>query len=225
MQALVPLLRVTVGLLLTAGYLAIAAWGWGESNGWTGFLAHPARAAAAVLLLFLTTGVALASAPSGQAEQQSATDLRLMPVGLLLGLLLAWLPPHGEAHHWATLPGGDALRWSGIALMVAGGLLRVMAIWQLGSRFSGRVEVQQGHQLETSGLYSNIRHPAYLGGLLLLLGWCLVFRSATGLPLVAGMTIVLMARIRDEERLLGEVFGEEYRKYQRRTRRLLPWIY
>lgn len=216
------IIRLVVGLLMNAGYLALAAWGWG---GWSSFLAHPARVAAAALLLALTVGVTLAPSPGGRSEQVSSTDRWVMPIGLMLGLLLAWLPPYAEAHNWPSLPDNEALRWGGVTLMAFGGVLRVVAIWRLGARFSGRVELQQGHRLETGGIYSVIRHPAYLGGLVLLLGWCLVFRSLAGLPLVVGMTLVLLARIQDEERLLGEVFGNEYRNYQRCTRRLVPWVY
>jgi protein-S-isoprenylcysteine O-methyltransferase Ste14 len=222
MQTIPRFVSLGVGLLLTTGYLALAAWGWG---GVSGLLAHPARASAALLLLLLTAAVALSAAPAGRAGNASPTDRWIMPLGLALGLLLAWLPPHAEVRGWLTLPGGDLIRWVGVTLMALGGSLRVAAIWRLGSRFSGRVELQRGHRLETSGLYAHLRHPAYLGGLLLLLGWCLVFRSGAGLPLVAGMTATLLARIRDEEAFLASVFNEEYLSYQRRTRRLIPWLY
>ena len=57
-------------------------------------------------------------------------------------------------------------------------------------------------------------------------GWALVFRSIIGLLLTAAMCVPIIARIRAEEEFLVQEFGDQYRKYQRRTRwRLLPLIY
>ena len=50
----------------------------------------------------------------------------------------------------------------------------------LGNRFSGLVAIQPGHKLLTSGIYSVIRHPSYLGLLLNSLGWSLAFRAGAG---------------------------------------------
>jgi protein-S-isoprenylcysteine O-methyltransferase Ste14 len=61
--------------------------------------------------------------------------------------------------------------------------------------------------------------------LLYLAGYVLVFRCWLGLLLVAATLAVLVARMNAEEALLAEEFGEEYAAYQRRTWRLLPWLY
>ena len=77
----------------------------------------------------------------------------------------------------------------------------------------------------TTGLYARIRHPSYLGLLVASLGWALVFRSAVGLLLTAALLVPLVARIRDEERLLAAEFGAEYAAYRRRTWRLVPGLW
>jgi hypothetical protein len=96
----------------------------------------------------------------------------------------------------------------------------------LGDRFSGLVAIQPGHTLVTDGIYSIIRHPSYLGLFLVSLGWVLAFRSGVGLVLTACLIPPLLARIRAEEALLLDQFGDEYRTYRSRTSsRLIPGIY
>ena len=78
---------------------------------------------------------------------------------------------------------GDAVRWLGVVLFVVGGALRLWPVYVLGHRFSGLVAIQPGHALVTTGIYSVIRHPSYLGLFVNALGWALVFRSAVGVLL------------------------------------------
>jgi protein-S-isoprenylcysteine O-methyltransferase Ste14 len=79
--------------------------------------------------------------------------------------------------------------------------------------------------LVTSGLYGIIRHPSYLGLFVSVLGWGLAFRSGVGVAIAVLMLLVLLARIKAEERLLSETFGAEYDAYRARTWRLLPYVY
>ena len=76
--------------------------------------------------------------------------------------------------------GGDGVRWLGVVLFAAGGAVRLWPVFVLGRRFSGLVAIQPGHTLVTTGIYSIIRHPSYLGLLVSSLGWGLAFRSGVG---------------------------------------------
>jgi len=111
-------------------------------------------------------------------------------------------------------------------VMGAGFGLRLWAMGTLARQFTHRVTILEDHTLIRSGLYKVIRHPAYLGQLVLVLGIGLALANSVSvlatilLPLVA-----LAARIRIEERALLERFGEEYREYSRGTSRLVPWIW
>jgi protein-S-isoprenylcysteine O-methyltransferase Ste14 len=98
-------------------------------------------------------------------------------------------------------------------------------VFVLGRRFSGLVAIQSGHTLVTSGVYSVIRHPSYLGLLLNSLGWALAFRSGVGVLLSALMIPPILARIDAEERLLRSQFGAEYEAFCARTSRLIPGLY
>jgi protein-S-isoprenylcysteine O-methyltransferase Ste14 len=95
----------------------------------------------------------------------------------------------------------------------------------LGRRFSGLVAIQPGHTLVTTGVYSVIRHPSYLGLLVNSLGWGLAFRSGVGVLLTALSIPPLLARIRAEEMLLRTQFGADYDAYRARTSRLIPGLY
>ena len=142
----------------------------------------------------------------------------------VLGLLGAFLPAYTDRKGFWMLD-GEAMRWTGVALFVAGGVLRIWPVFVLGRRFSGLVAIQPGHTLVTTGIYRVIRNPSYLGLLVNSLGWGLAFRSGVGVLLTALTIPPLVARMRAEEALLLSEFGDEYDAYRNRTSRLVPGVY
>ena len=121
---------------------------------------------------------------------------------------------------------------AGLCLLLVGGYLRFKARLQLKKRagFSslvstGRLQIVEGHRLVTDGLYERVRHPIYLAETLRNFGFVLIFSSIYGVLFIALGTIFLLFRIRTEERMLVGVFGEDYREYQRNTKKLIPYIY
>jgi protein-S-isoprenylcysteine O-methyltransferase Ste14 len=117
---------------------------------------------------------------------------------------------------------GNWLRWLGVVLFAIGGVLRIVPVFVLGRRFSGLVAIQPGHTLVTTGIYATIRHPSYLGLLVMMLGWVLAFRSLVGVVLTALMILPLIARMNSEEALLASQLQTEYAAYRERTWRLIP---
>jgi protein-S-isoprenylcysteine O-methyltransferase Ste14 len=205
----------------TLAYLGLAILGWG---GFAAFFSHPPLIALTIVL-FALAGASLFSAgnlSSGEREYR-ANRWILIPF-TLIGLLSGWLPAFTDRVEFWTLD-GNAVRWLGVILFAAGGALRIWPVFVLGRRFSGLVAIQPGHALVTTGIYGAIRHPSYLGVLILMAGWALAFRSGIGLVLAALIIPPLLVRIRAEERLLRSQFGAEYDAYRARTARLIPGLY
>jgi protein-S-isoprenylcysteine O-methyltransferase Ste14 len=148
----------------------------------------------------------------------------VIPVFGAIGLLLAYLPAYDDRAGFSTFD-GETARWIGVALFAFGGALRLWPVFILGNRFSGLVAIQPGHRLVTTGVYSVIRHPSYLGLILGALGWALAFRSGAGVLVAALLIIPTVGRIRAEETLHSSEFGGEYEAYRARTSRLIPGIY
>ncbi len=121
---------------------------------------------------------------------------------------------------------------AGVCLLLIGGYLRFKARLELKRKAgfrslasTGRLQIVEGHQLVKDGLYKHVRHPIYLAETLRNFGFVLIFSSIYGVLLIAVGTIFLLFRIRIEERMLVEAFGEDYKEYQRSTKRLIPYIY
>ena len=133
--------------------------------------------------------------------------------------------PYMDARDLGVLPGGDALRWMGLTVLVAGVALRLGPMLELGRRFVSVVAVQPEHTLHTRGFYARIRHPSYLGILLMDVGFVGVFRSTLGLALLPVVFWMFRRRMDVEETFMVEQFGTEYRAYMERTRRILPGVY
>lgn len=210
--------RLIAPLVVLAFEAALLAAGLGS------FAALADPRAIALLVLWGSAGYALQWLQPMRGHDAATTerDPGAMLVLLFAPLLAPMVGAWGARMGWAMLPGVPLVSWIGVALAAIGLTLRIAAMARLGPRFSPLVAVQREHVLETNGLYSRVRHPGYLGGLLACLGSALAFGSALALPLVLLMRLAQGARIRREEALMARTFGEAWADYVRRTGALLP---
>jgi protein-S-isoprenylcysteine O-methyltransferase Ste14 len=216
-----PALRLALVIVGSVVYLGLAVLGWG---GLAAFFSHPALTALAIAFLALS-GVALfAGGNVSPGEREDRGNRWVLAAFGVIGLLDAFLPAWTDRKGFWTID-GDTIRWLGVVLFAAGGVLRLWPVFVLGHRFSGLVAIQPGHTLVTSGVYGVIRHPSYLGMFINALGWGLAFRSGVGVLLAALMVPPLLARIRAEETLLRSQFGVEYDAFRARTSKLIPGLY
>jgi protein-S-isoprenylcysteine O-methyltransferase Ste14 len=218
-MALIPRMALVIGG--TAAYLALAILGWGRL---AAFFSHPALVALAVATAVLAGVSLFAGGNVSPGVREDRSNRWVITAFALLGLVDGFLPAYTDRLDFWTID-GDAIRWVGVLLFAVGGALRVWPVFLLGNRFSGLVAIQPGHTLLTTGIYSIIRHPSYLGLLVASLGWALAFRSAVGVLLTLLLLPPLLARIRAEETLLHSQFGDAYDAYCRRTSRLIPGLY
>lgn len=117
------------------------------------------------------------------------------------------------------------LRWAGVGIALLGFVLLQWAQVTLGKNWSDTPRMMKNQTLVTEGPYLYIRHPIYMA-FLLILGFTLFISSnwLIGVCMI-GMTVLeIISRIRYEESLMTEYFGEQYRAYMKRTGRLLPCL-
>jgi protein-S-isoprenylcysteine O-methyltransferase Ste14 len=155
-----------------------------------------------------------------RGKLQVRLSMTLMSLGAVVAavdhyrLVLGPLPQEA----WVSLLGG--------AVCLAGAGFRIAAIRTLDRHFRYELRVESGQRLVESGVYRRVRHPSYLGLVLIATGISLAFASLLGLVVGAVGTFALLAlRIRDEERVLREAFGPAYDEYSRRSWRLIPPVY
>jgi len=111
-------------------------------------------------------------------------------------------------------------------VLVLGLAIRLFAVFSLGKAFSANVAIRDAQQFKQTGLYKLVRHPSYLGLLLIFLAIGLHALNPLSLALaVLPTTAALLYRIHVEEIALVSAFGPAYKTYSAHTKRLVPWIY
>ena len=84
----------------------------------------------------------------------------------------------------------------------------------------------EGHHLIETGLYKMIRHPGYLGQLLIFLGTATALSNWLSiLGMLFPVSLGYLYRIQVEERFMLEQLGESYQAYRQRTKKLIPRLY
>ena len=113
----------------------------------------------------------------------------------------------------------------GVVILCGALLLFFRSHADLGRNWSISLQIRNEHRIVTTGIYRLIRHPMYssffllaIAQLMLLPNW---FAGATGL---IGIGLLYAFRVRQEERMMVERFGAEYRDYMVHTWRLIPWF-
>jgi protein-S-isoprenylcysteine O-methyltransferase Ste14 len=124
----------------------------------------------------------------------------------------------------ALLP--KASFYIGVAMMLLGMAFRFWAVSTLRSFFSYTVQIKEGHRVIESGPYRFVRHPAYTGSLLTIVGVGFALQSWGAVLLIAIVFLVAFGyRMQVEERALVASLGDEYLSYAKRVKRIIPFIF
>jgi protein-S-isoprenylcysteine O-methyltransferase Ste14 len=116
--------------------------------------------------------------------------------------------------------------WIGAAVFAAALWLFRRTHQDLGRNWSVTLEVREQHTLVTNGVYSRVRHPMYSAFWLWAVAQALLLPNWIAGPAgLVGFGTLFFLRVRREEALMMETFGDEYRRYMARTSRILPGIY
>ena len=111
-------------------------------------------------------------------------------------------------------------------LIIIGVIFRWLIIKSLGKFFTVDVSIKENHQIKKEGFYRLVRHPSYSFALLTFLGLGLFLNN--WLSLFIAFVPVFLAfsyRIKVEEQVLIQQFGNEYLEYKQKTKKLIPFIY
>lgn len=123
---------------------------------------------------------------------------------------------------WSSVP-----PWLSVLgdVLVATGLGIAMLVIVQNSYAAATVTVETGQTVVSNGLYKFVRHPMYVGNVIMMIGIPLALGSYWGLLFVIPGTLVLTLRIFDEEKLLNQDLPG-YREYAERVRyRLVPYLW
>ena len=124
-----------------------------------------------------------------------------------------------------TLVYPEFIRIAGITFNIMGLLLLIWVHKALGEHWSMMLKLGEEHKLITAGPYARIRHPMYTYFYIMVIATALISANLfVGLFGIIIWTLLYIVRVGDEETMLLEKFGDEYREYMARTGRLLPKI-
>jgi protein-S-isoprenylcysteine O-methyltransferase Ste14 len=151
---------------------------------------------------------------------------RLFHVGLAaLGYVLLsgrWFRAGWLARRF--IPQDGNLLLAAAAVTTIGCAFAIWARLALGTNWSGRVTVKEGHELITSGPYAIARHPIYTGLLLAVAGTVLAVGEWRGVAALALVLIAFLVKIGQEEQLMMQTFPEAYPAYKQRVKALIPGV-
>lgn len=170
-------------------------------------------------------GLALTKrAKSAETRDADRGSLRLLWIVILASVILAFSLPHSLP---AAHMGADAaLRVLGVVVFAAGLTIRWYSIFRLGRFFTVDVAIGTNHLLIDTGPYRFVRHPSYTGALMAFLGLGLCLDNWASLVcVVVPVFWVFLRRINIEEAALLQAFGDQYRNYMDRSKRLIPGLY
>jgi protein-S-isoprenylcysteine O-methyltransferase Ste14 len=143
----------------------------------------------------------------------------LIGIGYFLSFSIG-MTKTGRVYHW------DFFFAFGAFLIIIGLIIRIYAINTLKQHFTYRVTKIENHELIETGLYKMIRHPGYLGQLFIFIGTAVSFSNWLSiLSMMVAVSIGYLFRIRIEERFMIEQMGQKYLNYQKRTKKLIPFIF
>ncbi len=223
--------KIIPAIIFGVVYAALILLGWGI-NDIHGFFSHPARTILFAVTIGVNTLTMLFKDRFGVEFNKKGEKVdpkeKLTGVMLpsLIGFLIVFVAPYSESHNLFVMVGGDALRYFGLIIFLAGYVFMVWGPLHLGEQYSLLVTIQEEHKLVTDGPYRYMRHPRYSGIIFWVFGVALIFLSIPALVLAVLMSALMLLRIPKEEKVLHGEFGKEWVEYcKRTTKKVIPHVY
>lgn len=146
---------------------------------------------------------------------------------VLLGLALYGLYAAPPQWHWLRLrlvPDSPSAHAAGLAIAALAMAFAAWARFALGTNWSSRATIKEGHELIVRGPYRIVRNPIYTGIFFAMVGTAVALgqvRHFLGLPLVL---LVWWWKIANEQKILREQFGDQYLRYCREVKAFIPYV-
>ncbi len=168
-----------------------------------------------------------------QTDEDDGRERGLVGTPIALGLMFVGMFFIPLVYTFTSRLDGADYRLPREARESAGGvgmIILAMAVWlfwrshaDLGRNWSPSLELREGHELVTEGVYRSVRHPMYASMWLWGVAQALLLQNwiAGWVSLVMFMPLYML-RVPREERMMLDEFGEEYRAYMDRTGRVIP---
>ena len=164
---------------------------------------------------------AIKTVRSGKGTREGVL-LMLAWIGFLVPLLWVASP----AFSFADYPLRPTPLVAGIVCLSAGLWLFYRAHADLGSFWSITLEVRENHRLISQGVYRRVRHPMYSALFLYSVGQALALPNwVAGPSYLVAFGILFVCRIRAEEQMMVDTFGDEYVTYKAKTKRIFPGVW
>ena len=218
------LTALSVYLLVTSGlFLFLPA---GTLNYWQAWVFIAVFTAATIVptvYLARTNPVALQRRLRAGPQAETRTSQKIIVTGASLSIFMMLLfSVFDHRMDWSSVPGWVSV--IGDVLTAAGLGIALLVVIQNGYAASA-VTVEADQVLVSGGVYKFVRHPMYVGSVIIMAGIPLALESYWGLLLVIPGVVILVFRIRDEEKMLNQELAG-YSEYAQRVRyRLMPYVW
>ena len=157
------------------------------------------------------------------ARSWSTGDADRSTTRLIVGTyIVAYLGPFLLSGSVGAVTANSFVAWAGIALGAVGLGVRIWSMCVLGRDYTRSLRTRREQNIIDRGPYRTVRHPGYLGSILVWTGSRIAVNWLIALITAVLLLVVYRYRIRAEEDMLEEHFGEAYRSYKTRTWRLVP---
>jgi protein-S-isoprenylcysteine O-methyltransferase len=124
-----------------------------------------------------------------------------------------------------VLPQNTGWKLYGLLACAVGLAFSFAARVYLGKNWSGQITIKENHEMVETGPYRISRNPIYTGFLVAFCGTSLSLGLLKGYLGIIIFLICLLIKISGEEKFMLEVFTDRYRSYQKRVKKLIPFVY
>jgi protein-S-isoprenylcysteine O-methyltransferase Ste14 len=113
----------------------------------------------------------------------------------------------------------------GVLTILSGFIISFFANKEIGENWSASIDKDNSQKLVTSGIYSYVRHPLYFSGIIIFIGTIFYFQSWWSIAVLFPCFLIINWRLKYEEENLILLFGNEYKEYIRKTKKIIPFLY